>query len=411
MGVLCKRGEAYTPFGKLLGPCTIETVLHNKERVKDMKRVLTATTAIVGMSFAATAAQAEEPISIGLSGFMNVYYGFGGQDDDITGEDSDTRYHLQDATINFSGSTTLDNGLEVGTRFELESFGHPADEQYIYFKGSFGNLTVGSHNSVAYSMSFLASGHHYTAGIPINTGWINYLVMGGSGGQVQEFSAREPGFSTFLDTHNDSMTVSYQTPRFAGFKFGASWSPNAGQSEGETQFGPTATDTQYHDSLSAAVNYTNSFGAATINAAAGLNYAQAGDDQLAQNGTSADDVAQYMGGLNVGFGGFNVGGNIGIQDSEDSGVRFERNDGTAWSLGAGYSTGPWSAAVDYGNFETEGLVANPDDDQTQAVKFGVDYAMGPGIKLSGTIAHAWRDEEGGAEADGTSGVLGTTVTF
>jgi len=381
-----------------------------------MKRVLTATTALVGMGFAASAAQAEEPISLGLSGFMNAYYSTGGQDDDL-GSDDDVRGHFQDATINFIGSTVLDNGLEVGVRFELESFGHPEDEQFIYFKGNFGTLTAGAHNSAAYNMGWLASGHHYTAGAPINTGWINYLIAAGFATGGNSFDFREPGVSTFLDTHNDSNTVSYETPRFAGFKFGASWTPEPNVSvSGGGQFGPADTDEGFHDAFSFAANFTRSFEGVTVNAAGGINVAP-NDTSGPDNG---EDVKQYTGGLNIAFGGFNIGGNIGVQDSDgandgtNSTGNFATTDGEAYSAGIGYTTGPWSFAGEWMKTEVEGDVTgagSDGEDELTALKGAVEYALGPGIAVNATIGYAeWEDEAGG-EIQGTSGIIGTTVTF
>jgi len=395
-----------------------------------MKRVLTATTAIVGMGFAASSAQAADPINIGLSGFMNAYYSTGGEKDDFgtNGE----RGHFQDATINFSGSTTLDNGIEVGARFELESFGHPADEQYIYFDGSFGNLKLGSHNSASYQMGWVASGHHYTAGIPINTGWINTLVAGGSGIGANAADFREPGLSTFLDTHDDSNTISYMTPRFAGFRFGASWTPepNVSVSGSEGQFGQVDPDAVgFHDAFSFGANFSRDFQGIGVNAAGGINIAP---NEGVGNG---DDVKQYTGGVNVSFAGFNVGGNVAVQDSDGansgtdddmntpgvqaSSSNFATTDGHSWSVGIGYTTGPWSFALEHIRSEVEGRTDLSDDDEMETYEFGADYALGPGITLSSAIARTeWQNEDGqagvpggGGEIQSTVAVLGASVTF
>ena len=53
----------------------------------------------------------------------------------------------QDAEIHFTGSTVLDNGLEVGARIELtgeDDADSQIDESWIYFSGGFGEVRMGS---------------------------------------------------------------------------------------------------------------------------------------------------------------------------------------------------------------------------------------------------------------------------
>lgn len=377
-----------------------------------MKKYLYATTAIVGVGLAATSAQAEEGIKIGLSGHMNTYYGISSRDgsDDAPGAADQDQSHFQDATINFIGSTTLDNGIEVGVRFELESFGHPQDEQFMWFKGSFGEINLGGTNSAGYRMAFASSGHLYTAGIPINTGWVNTFIPSPTG---QTTSFRKPSLSTFLDTHNDHNTVSYFSPRISGFQFGASWTPEAGTNTGGEstaagQFGPVNEQTQYNNALSVGANFVQSFSGFDVALNAGYNMANAPDNPVTPG--NDDDLQQYMAGAQVGYMGFVVGANYANQDSEDA-SGYEANDGDAWSVGAGYTTGPWSLAVNAFFSEVEGSTANNAEDKQTSVRGGIDYALGPGITVSGSLLYTDWEEEGGADLDAVAGILGTTVTF
>jgi len=370
-----------------------------------MKRVLTATTAIVGMSVAASSVQAAEPIDIGLSGFMNAYYGFGDRDTD-DGQDTNVT-SFQDATINFSGSTTLDNGIEVGARFELESFGHPQDEQYIYFDGSFGNIKAGSHNSVIYQMGWVASGHTYAAGAPVNSGWIATLTNGF--GTDSEANFRQPSLSTYITLHNDANTVSYQTPRFAGFKFGASFTPNASNT-GAAQFNTGDENTIEHNAFSLAANFSREFGNVTVNAAGGWERS----NEAENNGDEEADA--FSGHVNVAVAGFSLGGGVAVLDSENftgsDNNQAVRNDGFSWDVGATYSTGPWTAQVNFLKSEVEGG-PGPGEDENRFIQGAIDYALGPGITVSASVLNSEWDggDPGDTEVSGTFGVLGTTVTF
>lgn len=390
-----------------------------------MKRVLYATTAIVGASLVASSAQAEEGIKIGLSGFMNTYYGISTRDaDDDSGSISDQNVsHFQDATINFIGSTTLDNGIEVGARFELESFGHPGDEQFMWFNGEFGEITLGSHNSAGYRLSFDAGPPNFSSGIPINTGWIATFVPAPSG-HAADF--RQPGLSTSIDTHNDANTVGYMSPRIAGFKFGASWTPEPGSTSssstgaGDSQFGPVFEEEAANNAISFGASYVQDFNGLGFSVAGGYNraffdgdagvigpgFTSASGDNLG----SVDDREQFMAGIGLSFAGISVGFDWANQN-DDKAAGFSSNEGNSYSAGIAYSTGPWTASVDWLGSDIEGDVDNPADDELDAFKGGLDYALGPGITLSGSVVYADWSEEGGDDLDAVAGVLGTTVTF
>jgi len=383
-----------------------------------MKRVLYATTAIVGASLVATSAQAAEGIKIGLSGFMNTYYGISSRDaDDDSGSatsDSDRNVsHFQDATINFIGSTTLDNGIEVGARFELESFGHPADEQFMWFSGEFGEITLGGHNSAAYRLSFDAGPPSFSSGIPINTGWINTFIPAPSGYFTQ---FRSPSLSTSIDTHNDANTVGYITPRVAGFKFGASWTPETGGT-GAGQFGPVDEGIQFNNAVSVGASFVQDFQGLGFSVAAGYNRAfepESGNPAIS-NGLGAqagglNDREQFMAGIGLSYAGFSVGFDW-ANEEHDVAPGFQSAEGNAYSAGVAYSTGPWTASVDWLGSRIEGDPTVSADDEVDAIKGGLDYALGPGITLSGSLVYADWEEENGDDLDAVAGVLGTTVTF
>ncbi|MDX1711916.1 MAG: porin, partial [Rhodovibrionaceae bacterium] len=188
-----------------------------------MKKLLYGTTALIGTSLiAASAAQAQEGFEVSLSGFMNAYQGFTDVDEtDGTDQNPFTFYH--DSTINFTASQTLDNGIEAGLRFELESFGHPADEQWLWLRGSFGSFEMGWTNSAGYRMKEVGP---FGPGVPINTGWVSAFVPIPSTFGVGGFlNFRSVQTGTYVDTHNDAYTISYFSPRFAGFQVGASFTP------------------------------------------------------------------------------------------------------------------------------------------------------------------------------------------
>src|SRR5688572_18825543 len=117
-----------------------------------MKRVaLLGSTALFGAGMVATPALAADGIKLGVGGFFRTAY-MATFDDDSEGEPGNERNTdgvFSDAEIHFTGSTVLDNGLEVGARVELEGEDNGAaadqiDEAWIYFSGGFGELRMGS---------------------------------------------------------------------------------------------------------------------------------------------------------------------------------------------------------------------------------------------------------------------------
>src|SRR5262249_7931438 len=107
-----------------------------------MKRRLLASTAFIGAGIAAAPAFAADGLKLSVGGFFNAAY-MANFDDDGEGEPGNERNtdgFFQSAEIFFDGRTTLDNGLTVGARVELEgeTEDDQIDEAWIFFSGGFG---------------------------------------------------------------------------------------------------------------------------------------------------------------------------------------------------------------------------------------------------------------------------------
>jgi predicted porin len=155
---------------------------------------------------------------------------------------------------------------------------------------------------------------------------------------------RTPALSTYVDLANDDHALNYFSPRFSGFQVGVSYVP-AATINGEGKNFPVQADenSELHDLISVGANFVESFGGFDVAVAGGYRVAQ--DDRGGN-----DDPEQYSAGLNLGFAGFTVGGSIGIEDSDRS------TDGTAYDIGATYSTGPWAVGATYFHSEVEGAL-------------------------------------------------------
>lgn len=356
-----------------------------------MKKILLGSTALVAVSLlTAPAAQAEDPIALGLEGFMEQFFGYGSSDID----DRDHFDQKSDTEVIFTGKTTLDNGLEFGVNIQLEgnTASDTIDESFAFIEGDFGRILLGSENSAGYLMSKTAP----NVGIEINSGDQGDWVPVESDANL---AARGPLGATTLENAavNDANRVTYFTPRFSGFQGGISYTPDDGEDD-NTQPNENA---EFHDGIDLGVNLDDSFGGFDVKAFG--RYGMASNDA-----PGGDDPEVFGAGIKLGYAGVEVGGSYAQQ--EEGG----ENEGRAWDLGASYTTGPWAVSLTYFYGEAEGSAASGDE-ELQTLEGAVRYALGPGISVIGSVGYNdFDDDETGTADDSNDGywiVTGITLEF
>lgn len=402
-----------------------------------MKKALLSTTALIAASaivaVAASPASAEnEKISLRLGGFMEQWIGYSSQDD-VLGTDTSGPIQASDTEVFFLGKTTLDNGISFGVNIQLEgnTTGDTIDESYLTIGGDFGLVYIGDENSAQYKMQYSAP----DVGIGANSGdqtiWASFAGVGGTAGTF-----RGPFGSTFVEAAraNDVFRLSYFTPRFSGFQFGASYAPTATQDTS----GPIDRDADLHDGISLGANFVESFNGVDVAVAAGYGMWQSGSTAavaetaantllrsqlsgagLDANGVNAlapsdavaasnpDDPEAWNLGLSIGFSGFTVGGSY-AEAKDDPSV----GDMEGWDIGVSYATGPWGVGVIYYHGERDGggtaLKAEID-----TVMGSAAYTMGPGIKIIGTLGYTEISDESGTGEDNEAVyfVVGPKLSF
>src|SRR4029453_19686734 len=89
---------------------------------KHVKKVLMASSALLGFGVIASPAIAADGIKLGIGGFFKTAYMVNFDDDSEgdLGNERNTDGVFSDAEVHFTGSTVLDTGLEVGGGVELE---------------------------------------------------------------------------------------------------------------------------------------------------------------------------------------------------------------------------------------------------------------------------------------------------
>ncbi len=375
-----------------------------------MKKILTASTALVAFGALATGAQAAEPLKVGVSGYMQQWIGYADNDNYRTSRPATAATNAagtersnvdvqSDTEVHFKGSTKLDNGLTVGVTVEMEGAGG-VDEQYLTVSGSFGQIKIGQEDNVG----ALIHNASPDVGISLQDGDVAKWIASSNviGGTMQ----------TFASDDSDAEKIIYVSPSFMGLAFGASYTPDI-RSNGDTSIAAAGQDLWV-----AGFAYANEFSGVKVSADVGAGWAN-GIDQAAAANTG---FTVYQGGLNVSYAGFTVGGsymNRKYENTRLAATAFaDAGDGYAWDAGVSYATGPYAVSLSYFQSSYEGAVGanNGNEDEIQSWMLSGKYTMGPGIDARASLFTAEYDDEAGAATPANSNegwglVTGMTVTF
>ncbi len=340
-----------------------------------MKKILVASSALVAVAFAGQAS-ASEPIKLSVGGYMEQWAGIASQEDgfdQINAFQSDTEVH-------FKGSTTLDNGIEVGAAIELEgeeSDGSQIDEQYLYVNGGFGQVKLGAEDGAAADMATLAP----------STGPVN--VQDGDLGNWVDIDGQAA--ANYIFGSNDSKKVTYYTPVLGGFRAGVSYADDIDSEHDDTS---TAKDSR----VSAGVEYIGDFDAVSVKVSA------VGEQQ---NGTTDEGEGGewWHVGAQVGFGGWTVGGSYGAADEDITG----EGDADGYDLGVSYALD--AATVSLGYFHSESDLAAGGSNELDHVHVGMTYALGAGVNWKSSVFWFESELEGADDNEGYGAVTGLHLAF
>lgn len=362
------------------------------------------------MGIAAPATAAEWDVRI--SGYGEYLVGVGISDvDNLVGENFDGVDTKQDVEIHFRPSITLDNGLQFGANVQLEgnTTSDSIDESFLFVKGEFGEVNLGSENSAGYKMHIGAPNALFID--PMDLEW--FIPFSGTATFVNvgdDFS-RNPMGETAIenDRNNDADRITYYTPRFAGFMLGLSYARDGNQ-DNNTQIDINSGTGTLHDILDVGVQYKNSFGDLSVAASGRWGIA------TRESGTvgGASTTPQVWGaGLRLGYGGFTVGGSFAEQN--ESGTE----DGIGYDFGIEYATGPFafSAMYHHGeNVDDEQPFAGADE-EIDMFLIGMDYKLAKGVNLNFFGGYvSFEEDQGdlgfrGDDVDGFSFGSGVKIKF
>jgi hypothetical protein len=376
-----------------------------------MKKILLGSSALLAAGALASPAHAADGIKLSLGGFFRTAIGFN-FDDHQANDLGNKKYNdgvFSDAEVYFVGKTTLDNGLTVGARIELEGeeSSDQIDAAYIFFQGGFGETRIGSLKGAMNQLCVSPVGGTTNFGAFSQDQTLNnaYSDVGKSAGVCNAVDGWTSG------QKDKSQKIVYITPNFGGFQLGLSWSPNgARENSGVTGFHsgmPDVTNGEQRNVVDAYAVFKKSFDGW------GVQWGGGGSWGLSLGGTPSatqSKAENYQTGLNLSFGNLSVGGAFEYYNNSFG------KDRDFWVAGGGaaYKMDAFTIGLQYSHSQGEITGVNIDR-RINTMALTGNYAMGPGINLDGTIQYTWADGDTGDKAhggyDAVSFGLGTAFTF
>ena len=299
-----------------------------------------------------------------------------------------------DSEIHFNGRATLDNGLKVHMRSELEGQqggGQRLDEYYVSLSGAFGRIILGGTGGAPIKMLTGVAGS-WATGVGETLAYDSYAWTGPAPGNPLH-TVR----NVRLQDH-DAQKATYISPKFGGFQIGVTYSPNDSNDDPNDRI---EAEEVRHNGLEGAASYSGKFGDVSFAVGAGMSAYQG-----ATKDKTVDDQSDWMVGARLDFGGgFRVSAAHKRTTDDDDTAQGQVTD-----LGARFVTGANS-------FSLTGSMGEMEDSGAQytAVMGSYARAMGPGMKVHMNLI--WNQSDNGmsgadkAENTGLAAVSGLKVVF
>lgn len=367
-----------------------------------MKKILLGTTGLVGAALLATAASAETP-KVTLGGFSDFQAGY--TDNDFGGEETDIGFRNDnEISIRVDGKT--DAGLGYGAVIDLEADitpdnnneGTNASRTFTYLEGGWGRVELGGNKSASSTMRVDASTLAVATG-GINGDWGNFVGPAGTtfiGGGNYVTTSKLEGEHGLAANIGDESTynatkVTYYSPRWSGFQFGASYTPDLG-ARGQAPVRNTTSNV-----WDLGLGYETSFDDAT-------KLALSGTYSIGDGAAGGNDLEGWNVGALLGIWGFNFAGSYGEWSDVAQGAVGDEAD--YWTAGVGYDMGAVGLSATYldSTYETAG-----GDNDFNNLVLGADYKLAPGLTPYAEVS--FYEFDGATSNDGTQVIVGTQLAF
>jgi len=395
-----------------------------------MKKLLLGTTALVGASFAATAAMAAPEIRIG--GFMDFQAGFSSQDTDGFGPapgaptvSTERGFgFLTDTEILIRASDTLDNGLKWAVKIELEADADNAngtandngDEVSLVFSGSWGQLTLGNEDGPVDAKNYIGDAMITGIGVTGARGFRRWT-------DTRSFTNNLWVAGADPQNSSDATKVMYYTPTIAGFQFGASYSASA-DDNGRARAadgGLASSSGSYENWWELGASYD-----VKVSDELALGFTAAGSLAHIDPSTEAklvqEDVKAWLVSAKAEYQGFTFALAYGDDGKSKAFKSLGNTDTSGYAAGLKYTTGPYQVGVSYmhnkqgANAASEDgtVVSNTREYTSDAFTLGAQYTLGAGMVVYADTWYYTNDSDGlftTSENSGLGMLIGTRATF
>ncbi|MBM3559294.1 MAG: porin [Alphaproteobacteria bacterium] len=404
-----------------------------------MKKLLLASTALVGASMLAVGPAAAAPVAAGdsfdltLGGWIRVA-AYGTSQDQASGLNPATgaaltgttssgrgyRIYQPETEVWVKGAKKGDGGLLYGFEIELNAASTDAttsDESWIFISNdAWGRVEIGDQDGAGNRMTIdpgtsavLKGGGGFYGGIGVQQ-WFNF----GSEAAGQGISPTRIDLEvSYEGSGQDATKIVYFTPRFSGFQLGAAFTPDGGQS-GFTR--DADNDGDFEQIMEVAANYVGKFGDMGVSVG-GAWWTGQGELAAPANGLSTNDMDMWRLGAKVDFGGFSVSAaymDLGTTGVTAANSALGADAGDYWTIAGSYSAGPWSFSV--GWFEAEksrgtGVAATAREFSINWLAFGASYNVAPGWALLADLSFINIDNISGTSHDNDGHTFGVASNF
>ena len=352
-----------------------------------------------------------------IGGSVDVQYGNVSQEKEFRKDlKTDKKYSkgslFNSSSLKFNIDSKNDNGLKYGAFLKLNAdiegdkeLKGAAKEAKIYIEGSYGKVEIGSTAPVGGAMEVNSySSARATGGL--DGDWEDWLKNGGVIAGNEAFSdgfLTAPQLLMGFDESNKANKINYFIPKFNGFSFGISYTPDSKAKGNSEQVVGVTKDFGggYRNVWQPTVKYEKSFDNAAKFATAVLGEFGSAKDYPSYDETNTTpikrkDLRAWQVGASIEYSGFTVAGSYG--DFGKSGTRKEdtikdnKYDAKYWSLGSAYSTDKYGISINYMQSKRAGFIFGKDKDTVtnsanstqdynkfEAVSIGADYQVMPGF--------------------------------
>ncbi len=413
-----------------------------------MKKILLCSAALVGVAFAAAPAMAQVDVTVG--GHTKNYVGWLDQDE-AAGQDARDFDMLRESELHFNAEGTADNGLTYGFHVESEVDGADSfqvEESYLYLASSLGRVNLGSEDGANYLLQVAAPSadanidglRQYINPINYNVATLNRQQVNGASmsplqtaqnllldidgmlGTTDDMAnlLRSQAVDYANDASGQDEKITYLSPNWSGFQFGASYTPDVASNlvegagtgvngVGIGGFADDDTEDNLGDAWEGALRYEGTFNNIGFALGTGYTHVSIERDALATTfATRRDAIGQWNVGADFDIGAFGIGG-IWTETENVSGV--DNLDSETIVLGGDYTTGPFQFGISYLNNEID-MNDRVGDIETDRYTGGVVYTVTQGLTLRGSVSYIQHELPGIlGDVEGTSVLGGVQFNF